>query len=200
LDSLHTRLKRDTAAAHAQLETFIAAANFFSTRHGYVAYLSASRAFQAEAEQALSDSAAHEVIPDWPLRQRAQLARQDLELLGSPVGPDPTRPGRLAPVASPEWVLGTAYVIEGATLGGGVLLKSVTRLSLGPGRGVAFLTSYGRHRSAMWQTFLTTLSRWEQRGIDQAAVVHAAAMTFEAARWHFEQVIGSVPGPLRLSV
>jgi heme oxygenase len=72
------QLKREIRPAHAHLEKFIAAAGLFRTRPGYVAFLKASLAFQAEAERALARSGAEGGIPDWPRRQRAHLGRQDL--------------------------------------------------------------------------------------------------------------------------
>ena len=187
-ESLHQRLRHGTARAHRQLETFLEGRRFFATLAGYTAFLRASLGFQAEAEQALSDCGALTVIPDWPLRRRAQLARQDLEALGSwhRGGPEPA--SQLTKVAKPEWVLGVAYVMEGATLGGAVLLKTVAHLQVSPSHGASFLAGYGRDRGVMWQAFLTNLMRWQELGIAQEEVVHAADSAFGAARRYFETV------------
>lgn len=194
-EPLHARLKRETATAHGTLETFIAAANYFSTLPGYVTFLRASLAFHAEAEQALHDSGAAEIIPDWPRRHRAHLARHDLEWLGhSATAGDSC----LTKCPTPEWVLGTAYVVEGSTLGGAVLLKSVAHLGLGPDRGAAFLSGYGPDRGNMWQAFLRILAQWERQDIDQSEVVRAARAAFEAAHRHFERIRDCGPArPLR---
>jgi len=132
--SLHERLRRETARAHRDLETLIESRCFFASRAAYVAFLLASQAFQAEAERVLDDCGAVDVIPDWPLRQRAKLARTDLEALGASLAASPEPDRQLTHVAKPEWVLGVAYVVEGATLGGSVLLKSVAHLDVNPNR------------------------------------------------------------------
>ena len=186
METLHTRLKRETAAAHGSLEAYIEAQRFFTSMAGYVAFLRASYAFQAEAEQVLIGAGATSVIPDWHLRHRAHLARQDLEVLEATTGQKPTAHGRLAEVSSAAGVLGVAYVVEGATLGGAIVLKAVAPLGISSRRGGTFLASYGPDRSAMWQSFLATLSHWERLGIEFGEVTNAAAATFEAARRHFE--------------
>ena len=187
-ESLHERLRRETARAHSDLETLIEARCFFASRAGYAAFLQASQAFQAEAERVLDDCGAVDVIPDWPLRHRARLARADLESLGtSPAASrDPDRP--LTQVAKPGWVLGVAYVVEGATLGGSVLLKSVAHLNVTPNRGASFLASYGRERTTMWQSFLTTLACWESRGVAKDEVVSGASAAFAAAHAYFARI------------
>jgi heme oxygenase len=186
--SLHEHLRRETARAHADLETLIEAPCFFASRAGYIAFLQASQAFQAEAERVLDDCGAVDVIPDWPLRQRAKLARADLAALGMNPAASRAPDRQLTHVAKPEWVLGVAYVVEGATLGGSVLLKSVAHLNVDPNRGASFLASYGRERTAMWQSFLTTLACWEIRGIAKDEVVSGASAAFAAAHGYFASV------------
>jgi heme oxygenase (biliverdin-IX-beta and delta-forming) len=183
-ESLRERLRRETAPAHSRLETFIETRDFFASVTRYTAFLQASQAFQSEAEKALDECDAAAVIPDWPRRQRARLARNDLQALGQTCTDASTF--TLTKVATPEWVLGVAYVLEGATLGGGVLLKTVARLNVSAEHGASFLASYGSQRGAMWQAFLTTLAHWENRGITQQKVISAAAEAFDGARRHFE--------------
>lgn len=187
-ESLHERLRRETARTHEALETLIDTRRFFASRAGYSAFLSASQAFQSEAERVLDESGVSDVIPDWPLRRRAQLACADLEALGSTPSPGPALIGQLTKVPTPEWVLGIAYVLEGSTLGGGVLLKTVARLGVSPERGASFLASYGANRGAMWQSFLATLASWERRAVAQEKVVGAALAAFAAARSYFTSV------------
>jgi heme oxygenase len=75
-----------------------------------------------------------------------------------------------------------AYVLEGSTLGGAVLLERVAPLGVTAARGGSFLASYGAERARMWHAFLHTLSMWDERGVSHDAVVHAACETFELAR------------------
>jgi heme oxygenase len=80
------------------------------------------------------------------------------------------------PVVGAAEVLGVAYVVEGATLGGVVLLRSLEPAGL-PCR---FFASYGARRGAMWQAFRRHAEAFEQRGGDVARAVDAAQQTFRA--------------------
>jgi heme oxygenase len=83
---------------------------------------------------------------------------------------------------SPARVLGSMYVLEGATLGGQHISKHVERtLGLSDGRGYSFFRSYGPDTGRMWQTFRQTVSALAP-GLDPDTVVQAACQTFD--RFH----------------
>src|SRR3954471_19693130 len=65
----------------------------------------------------------------------------------------------LPKVGTTEQVLGSMYVLEGATLGGQFIARHVeTTLGLTDGRGYSFFCSYGAATGRMWQAFRATLS------------------------------------------
>jgi heme oxygenase len=72
---------------------------------------------------------------------------------------------------SAEDVVGTAYVLEGATLGGAVVVRQLP--SALPRR---FFTSYGDERGARWRAFRSDVEQLPL--LDAGAAVAAAERTF----------------------
>lgn len=78
--------------------------------------------------------------------------------------------------------LGTAYVLEGSTLGG----QSITRLIADGGHDVPaeFFNVYGAQTHTQWLDFLKCLGSYERTGGKPDAVTTAARGTFQAfAQW-----------------
>ena len=85
----------------------------------------------------------------------------------------------------PAAAFGCAYVLEGSTLGGRVLLPLVAdTLHLTADHGATFLASYGAEVPAMWQSFSAALDGWCCSLERQSRAVQAAVATFDAlADW-----------------
>jgi heme oxygenase len=192
--SLHALLRTGTAAAHAELDRSLSRRGYFASLDGYREFLERFWAFQVDAEQRLVALGVDSVVPDWKDRCRADLALVDLGSLGvrserSPHGPH-SPPARLAGNAQtwtgltrrPEHALGVAYVLEGATLGGAVILARLARLGITAERGGRFLASYGCERWSMWDRFLANLGVWESRCISRQQTLLAARCAFGRAR------------------
>jgi len=73
--------------------------------------------------------------------------------------------------------VGTLYVLEGATLGGALVVRELER-TFGSPPPHRFFASYGAARGAMWHAFRRHVEAIERRGVDRAAVVRAATDTF----------------------
>jgi heme oxygenase len=83
---------------------------------------------------------------------------------------------------SPARVLGSMYVLEGATLGGQVISRHVeATLGLSDGRGYSFFRAYGDATAAMWRSFRQTLSAYAPL-LDNDTMVESACETFD--RFH----------------
>lgn len=76
--------------------------------------------------------------------------------------------------------LGCAYVLEGSTLGGQVVLRHLHQaFGIDADTGAAFFNSYGPQRvGPMWRAFCDALERAAPNDRDQAEVVDAARDTF----------------------
>lgn len=81
--------------------------------------------------------------------------------------------------------LGALYVVEGSTLGGQVILRTLkTRFGLSPDTGGRFFWGYGSRTSVMWQRYLAVLEEFTNSAQTAEIVEKSAIETFEAFdRW-----------------
>ena len=171
--SLLLTLRTATHDAHDRLETQLDVLTRCRDRDAYVTLLTDLRAVHGPLEQALDASPATAVVlPDWPLRRKTAWLDADLAGLGAAPAP------QQAPVALPaaEDVAGSSYVLEGATLGGAVILRRLEQLWPVP-LPHRFFTGYGAQRGAMWRAFRRHV---DGLPLDPEATVAAALRTFAA--------------------
>lgn len=116
-------------------------------------------------------------------RTKIPALRRDLAALGLSDADINALPRFQAPeFASVGAALGTAYVLEGSTLGG----QSITRLIAQGGHDVPaeFFNVYGARTREQWLDFLDCLGSYEKTGGKPDPVTTAACDTFQAfAQW-----------------
>ncbi len=172
------RLRAGTAEAHRRLDHLLDSAGCFASLDGYRRYLRRIAPLQAALEGALEAAGAEALLPDWPRRRKASLIAADLRALG---GPPPAPLPRPFPGLA-GWragdVLGTLYVLEGATLGGAVLARRLGDLGLRRERGGRFLDPYGEERGRMWRLFLEALEETPLAPKEEAALLPRARAVF----------------------
>jgi heme oxygenase len=168
--TLLAALRAGTREAHTCLEDDLDVLVRCRSPLTYVPLLQAFRSLYAPLERALEASpATGAVVPDFAQRRKTGWLDDDLTALDAPPAPD-----RPVPVlSSPEDVAGTCYVLEGATLGGAVVVRRLETAL--PAR---FFSSYGSHRGAMWSAFRGHLGALDARGVDHDRTVEAARRTF----------------------
>ncbi|MBS0276544.1 MAG: biliverdin-producing heme oxygenase, partial [Proteobacteria bacterium] len=77
--------------------------------------------------------------------------------------------------------LGALYVLEGATLGGQIILRHLQPvLGISATCGGRFYASYGAQTSAMWRSYLAVLEKEGARPQMADAIEHGAVETFRA--------------------
>jgi heme oxygenase len=190
-------LRSATWPSHQRLEKRLDVKARFSTLDAYRAHLEQMWGFCAGMERPLDPEAFGGALPDFESRRKLPLLTRDLVALGTGLSSVtalaccPPLPTPLDPAAA----FGCAYVLEGATLGGRVLLPLVEdRLHLTIAHGATFLGSYGDEVPAMWQTFSAALDGWCGSPERQAHAVQAAVATFDAlADWLCGPQSDSVP-------
>lgn len=102
----------------------------------------------------------------------------DLGVVGVPDALPP-RCTHLPDVSTEARAWGCLYVLEGATLGGRVLLKHLSRsLGVTPDQGGSFFAGAGP-AGASWKAFLTGLAAFEARTAEAQPTVEAAVDTFD---------------------
>jgi heme oxygenase (biliverdin-IX-beta and delta-forming) len=183
-------LKVATADAHKAVEELVPLMKKDVTIVDYEAYL---RAFFGLLEP-LEVQLAHvphllEALPDYRLRRKSELLRDDLRRLGMRDWEidDLPRCQQLPTLTTMPQAMGCLYVLEGSTLGGHVL-RSHLRFHLGGTFEVAssFLSAYGPNLTAMWRSFGKHLVHAIHTEADRLALVASAQDTFAAFHVWFE--------------
>lgn len=173
--SLLTELREATRSTHERLESRLDVLDRCRQPGGYAALLDGFASVYQPLEQAVSACpATPAVVPDWPARSKTPWLAQDLADLGAPL---PT-PAGVHDVVTAEDVVGSVYVMEGATLGGGVIARELEGLPEPPPH--RFFTGYAGRRQPMWHAFRREVCAAEARGLDVTRVVESASRTFAA--------------------
>jgi heme oxygenase len=181
--SLRAHLKAETAHLHAQIEGVVPLLRPSLDRDGYRAYLARLLGYQGplEARLAAFGHAWHEHGLHFEGRRKAALLVRDLGALGLTaleLGALPECTA-LPPLCSLDEAWGCLYVLEGSTLGGQFIQRTLgPKLRLSPGDGLAFLGGYGAETGARWNEFTTALDRFDASGCDRGAVLRGACDTF----------------------
>jgi heme oxygenase len=183
--SLLDRLRTETAERHRRLEDALDLMRPDLTRRDWTRLVARVYGFYEPWEAAIA-RAVHggEIAEMAAQRRKASWLEQDLVALD--VSPDARatlpRCEHLPSLDSPARVLGSMYVLEGATLGGQHISRHVeATLGLSGGRGDSFFRSYGPRTGQMWQAFRRTVSALAP-ALDADTMVEAACQTFD--RFH----------------
>lgn len=171
--SLLLLLRERTREPHQRLEDGVDVLGRCRDRGAYAALLVGLRSVYAPLERGLDDAAATALLlPDWAQRRKTRWLDEDLAALDVPTPADAV----VDAPASAEDVAGAAYVMEGATLGGAVVLRRLESVWPEP-LPHRFFASYGADRGRRWRAFRT---RVDAAALDPEATVAAAERTFAA--------------------
>ena len=173
------RLKSETAALHELAEEHVRILDQDAAPEDYHRYLVAMHGYHAPLEERF---AAHAGLAaagfEAPLRKKRHLIERDLAGLGDLRTAWPACP-RLPDIGPLARAVGTAYVIEGSTLGGRFILAKLPP-ALAPlrGRATAFLEGYGAATGDRWRAFGELVGRAVGSPAEEDAAVDAACETF----------------------
>jgi heme oxygenase (biliverdin-IX-beta and delta-forming) len=184
-EPLLARLKAGTQELHRRIEGVLPLLDPRFDRRAYRSYLAVLLGFMRPLEERLDtfDASFCLLGLDWAGRKRTRLLEQDLLALGHSAREVAAMEecAALPHLRSPAEALGCLYVLEGSTLGGQILLRTLgPRLGLEPEDGMRFLAGHGSKTGAQWKAFGAAVSRFEASGGDGAAAVAGAVATFEA--------------------
>ena len=183
------RLRNETARNHAAIESQRPLLDPSLSLEMYRDLLARFRGFYVPLEQQLQ-SRINKFWSDteyvWAEREKSPLLEFDLRTLGQITSAD-DECLVLPSLESPAEVLGCLYVVEGATLGGQVIMKLVSvQLGLTPQMGAAFFNGYGADTSSRWQSFRQFLTHnAEPLDQDNEIVASANATFVTLADWLF---------------
>jgi heme oxygenase (biliverdin-IX-beta and delta-forming) len=189
--SAHARLRSATRVQHARIERELDLLSATLTAERYRAVLRAFLGFYAPLEDRWTgrDRALAAIVP-FALLPRAPALRDDLRALGVPK-PEIDATPRCPHVPSTETLpqlAGCLYVIEGASLGGQIVARAVSRrFGYRHDSGAGFF-GLGSPRTR-WPNVLAWLETVAEHEPEREATVAAARATFDAlSRWTGSQV------------
>lgn len=177
-------LRQATHRAHESLERRLRLTSPDLTSREYSETLGRFLAVYTSLEKQIEKHlpAFDRVALDWEWRRKVPLIRRDLEVLGRADLIDSARvPAAKVPaLESFAQVMGCLYVLEGATLGGAVISRQLSRLfQLGPENGAAFFNCYGPAVRKNWQEFCVALERTLSDVPARERAAGAATATFQ---------------------
>jgi heme oxygenase len=182
--SLLAELRYGTRLQHAALDTGLNLQPSTVTRARYATFLQCMLSVVAPLEAALAQVSQWEhVFPTAVARRKTHLLVDDLEVLGLRASGPPIALVELPRIQSLAQAFGCAYVLEGSTLGGAVLARTLGLvLQLSPGSGLRFWTAYGHELGSRWREFVTVLEEWAVtvEACERVSAVDTAAATFQA--------------------
>lgn len=174
-------LRQHTHAAHVALNHHPMLSGI--THPGYpllryqallAAYLPLYAGLEAAIEQYLS---AYPAVFDYRPRRKLHWLVSDLAFFGH--HPAPT-PAATAPISNLAELIGVLYVIEGSTLGGGLIARLITQhLGIDANRGGAFFNAYGVDTQTRWQGFCVFIETIAAYPAQQALAAQRAVATFK---------------------
>lgn len=177
------KLKAETGALHREIEQVVPLMRPTLNRLAYRSYLARLLGYLRPLEERLARFSeglrGHGV--DFEARRKTPLVMQDLLFLGHDAQQLESVPScaHLPPANSLAEAFGCLYVLEGSTLGGQVILRTLgPRLSLTSIEGLAFLTGYAEQTGTSWRAFAEAVGQFDAHGCDRAAVVRGARETF----------------------
>lgn len=190
-------LRSRTQATHTALEELPLSRVMMTdalTGDAYARYLQAAAVMHRAVETTVFP-AVSAVISDTADRRKLPLLERDLRETGAqPVDAEPFFDAGYETGA--PFNLGIAYVIEGSSLGGRFLLKSV-RKTLGETAATAYFDAYGERTGSMWKAFLQQLGTWHAQAssADREAMLRGAVYGFGRTAALFGRFSGeAIPG------
>ena len=177
-------LRMRTAPAHALVEARLGLPAAIRTVDDYAALLARFLGIYRPLERLLT------AFPDWsgsgialPRRGHAECLASDLATLGVDPGAQRLAPHRLLPDLSTfPHAVGALYVLEGATLGGQLILRDLQpRLGFAIAGATDFFGGRGELTGSLWRDFRARVDAFGRaRPWHEAAVVTGAERTFQA--------------------
>lgn len=180
-ESVLEQIRHATRERHATLDAGLDLRAETLTRERYAEVLRCMAAVLLPLEERLhAVEGLRAWLPDLPRRRKSHRLTADLAAVGDARAVEPAAVPELRDVSE---AMGCAYVLEGSTLGGAVLARTLgPTLGLTPEHGMSFWTAYGTEVGAMWRHFTAALEAWsrEAAAAQRERAVEGAARTFDA--------------------
>ncbi len=191
------RLREETRQQHEALEGALPLGRPDLNSALFRALLARFYGFYATWESEAAAHAGASLRPVLAARAKLPMLAADLAALGMAPADCPRMPAACLPRFSmgEATLLGSMYVVEGATLGGQVISRHLERSAgFHDGIGYSFFQSYGKAVGQQWKAFAVLLEQVPEAEGD--TMVAAAQETFQAfADWFAEAGFSAVAVP-----
>lgn len=170
-------LRRSTAQSHHSLEIKMNAVDLLKSADTRIDLVQRYYLFHSQAEAALMPHLTEVENLHFVRRCRSQLIGSNLKALGR----EPQSiENQTFNVENRAQALGALYVLEGSTLGGRTILKSLVGQATST-EGLSFLDPYGHQTSEYWRSFLFVLARETETEDTKVEAVSGALAAFSFA-------------------
>ncbi len=185
------RLKQETAELHEQLEQQLQLLRPSMSVLEYRVLLEQFYGFYLPWEQRAAPLLNQAFPGFFNQRRKAPLLQSDLQFLGSNLAAIPQN-SHLPNIQSLPSLMGSLYVLEGATLGGQILARHFERqFNFSGGQGCAFFASYGHDVGRNWLNFCEILTCYSSPDRDNA-ILSSTIETFDClGRWLLTESLAS---------
>lgn len=177
VSAVHQRLRVATRTEHDRLEARADLLRQVATLAGRRSVVQRFWRLHAEVEAAVTPWLRDLDGLDFHARRRTARLAADLAVLGIDAPTEGADPPKVSSVGE---ALGLLYVLEGSTLGGRVIRRSLTEQGSDM-RGLSFLDPYGERTGERWRAFLAVLDRALRTPEAVEAAVRGAVAGFRHA-------------------
>ena len=185
------RLRSETKPVHAELEaSMMPWISRVRNLEEYAGLLRMFYGFYQPLDYAIKQHVDINRLPDFHERRGAHWILEDLQTIGF-AGNELPLDTRSSWVTDQASAFGALYVMEGSTLGGRVICKTISgNLGTDLEKGLRFFGGYGPETGSRWKSFLSALDGFDQSS-EEDSLVNSAYNTFR----HFQTWIkqNSVP-------
>lgn len=148
-----------------------------SSREQYAGLLKLFYGYYKPLQDGIDEKLDTSLLVDYEQRRRPGWILDDLETIGEPsasIAICQNLPG----IDSNAAAFGALYVMEGSSLGGKVICKTISEnLGLAGVRGLKFFNSYGPETGSRWKTFLAALHSFDGKP-EEPEIIETANSTF----------------------
>ncbi len=177
------KLKKATRPQHENMENTVDVMGKMFSPEDYKTLLTKFYRFYAAIEPQVAKNDLEKENFDFAERRKTSLLEKDLQALGifESVRENVGLWQDLPTLDTPAAAFGSVYVMEGATLGGQVIMRHLKEhLSITPENGGAFFNSYGANVGPMWRSFGAAITEFAEKNQDDETIVNAARETFDS--------------------
>lgn len=188
------KLKEATKEQHENLEGVVDVMNKMFTREDYERLLTKFYKFYSSIEPRVAANRLNDSGFDFEARRKTPSLERDLANLGilENVKHLEGSWNDLPELNTSAKAFGACYVMEGATLGGQMIMRHLKdHLGLTPDNGGSFFNSYGAQVGPMWKEFCAVTTEFAEKNGNDEETVTAAKETFDSFARCFAETNGA---------